>query len=174
MTNHSYPMLAGNVAALLSPLIFVPTLTYLFGPQNYDYKSMASIRQVDDTDVASAAAHIDHDTELIPCSSSPRTSTARTQKIEKEEEETRKLNRAALYSRTWTIAMVHGFLILWPIPLYASGYVFSKRFFTGWVIVGILWLFGSAAGVVVLPLVEGRDTIVRVVRLMGLDLVRRE
>ena len=28
-------MLAGNVVALLSPLIFVPVLTYAFGPQNY-------------------------------------------------------------------------------------------------------------------------------------------
>lgn len=28
-------MLAGNVVALLSPLIFVPVLTYALGPQNY-------------------------------------------------------------------------------------------------------------------------------------------
>ena len=31
----SNPMLAGNVVALLSPLVFVPVLTYTFGPQNY-------------------------------------------------------------------------------------------------------------------------------------------
>ena len=56
-------MLAGNVVALLSPLIFVPVLTYAFGPQNYDYKSMAAIRLGNDEDIA-AAAHTD--LELIP------------------------------------------------------------------------------------------------------------
>lgn len=36
---------------------------------------------------------------------------------------------------------------------------------------GILWLFVTTFGVVVFPLYEGRESIVRVVRLMGLDLV---
>lgn len=156
-------MLAGNVAALLSPLIFVPLLTYTFGPQNYDYASMRSIRKVDDTDVA-AAAHID--IELIPGETSPDQTSS--------EEETRKLDRAALYSRTLTIFLALAFLILWPIPMYGSSYVFSKKFFTGWVVVGLLWLFGTLFGVVVFPLWEGRESILRVVKLMGLDVLGRK
>lgn len=155
-------MLAGNVAALLSPLIFVPFFTYVFGPQNYDYESMRSIRKIDDTDVA-AAAHVD--LELVP-------GEAR-HSADESEEETRRLNRAALYSRTLTIFMALSFLILWPIPMYGSAYVFSKKFFTGWVVVGIMWLFGTIFGVVVFPLYEGRASIVRVVRMMSLDLVGR-
>lgn len=50
-TGSNNPMLAGNVAALLSPLIFVPVLTYAFRPQNYDWQSMAEIRQADDKDL---------------------------------------------------------------------------------------------------------------------------
>lgn len=157
-------MLAGNVAALLSPVIFSPVLTYVFGPQNYDYESMRAIRKVDDTDVA-AAAHID--IELIPGESSP------TNNAEEEAEEQRKLNRAALYSRTLTIGMVICFLLLWPIPMYASGYVFSKKFFTGWVVVGILWLFVTTFGVVVFPLYEGRESILRTARSMVLDAMGR-
>lgn len=148
-------MLAGNVAALLSPLIFVPVLTYVFGLQNYDYESMRAIRKVDDTDVA-AAAHID--LELIP-----------GETIDQTEEETRKLNKASFYSRTLTVIMTVCLLILWPIPMYGSSYVFSKKFFTGWVVVGIIWIFGTAFGVVVFPLYEGRDRIVRTVRMMVLD-----
>lgn len=163
-------MLAGNVAALLSPVLFSPILTYTLGSQHYDYKTMLAIRKVDDTDVA-AAAQVD--LELIPGGETTTTTTAnpQTQAQEEEEEEERKLNRAALYSRTLTIAMVLCFLILWPIPMYGSSYVFSKRFFTGWVVVGIIWLFITTFGVVVFPLYEGRESIVRVVRLMGLDLV---
>ncbi|PKX94791.1 sodium:solute symporter family protein [Aspergillus novofumigatus IBT 16806] len=158
-TGANYPMLAGNVAALLSPIIFSPALTYLFGTQNYDYESMRSIRKVDDTDVA-AAAHVD--IELIPGELDVRDAQA-------EEEEQRKLNKAALYSRTLTVGMVVCFLLLWPIPMYGSSYVFSKKFFTGWVVVGLIWLFCTTFGVVIFPLWEGRQSIMRVVRLMALD-----
>lgn len=156
-------MLAGNVAALLSPVVFSPALTYLFGAQNYNYESMRAIRKVDDTDVA-AAAHVD--IELIPGESAPSNTAPST-------DDDRKLNRAALYSRTLTVAMVICFLLLWPIPMYGSGYVFSKKFFTGWVVVGILWLFVTTFGVVVFPLYEGRESIVRTARSMVLDAMGR-
>lgn len=166
MTLSSYPMLAGNVAALLSPVIFGPVLTLIFGSQNYDYESMRAIRKVDDTDVAvAAAAHVD--LELIPGQDTGPIAAD-------SEEETRKLNRAALYSRTLTIFMTFALLILWPIPMYGSSYVFSKKFFTGWVVVGLLWLFCTLFGVVIFPLYEGRESIVRVVRMMSLDLMGRK
>ncbi|KAL5339111.1 Sodium:solute symporter family-domain-containing protein [Aspergillus crustosus] len=157
-TGANYPMLAGNVAALLSPIVFSPALTYIFGPQNYDYESMRAIRKVDDSDVA-AAAHVD--LELVP--GEHRTTS------QEEEEEIKKLNKAAFMSRTLTVGMVICFLLLWPIPMYGSGYVFSKKFFTGWVVVGIIWLFGTAFGVVLFPLWEGRASIIRISRLMTLD-----
>src|SRR2546429_77662 len=62
-TGANNPMLAGNVVALLSPLIFIPVLTYGFGADNYDYESMKAIRRGDDTDIA-ATANVD--LELIP------------------------------------------------------------------------------------------------------------
>ncbi|PYI36640.1 urea transporter [Aspergillus indologenus CBS 114.80] len=162
-TGSNYPMLAGNVAALLSPMIFSPVLTLIFGSQNYDYESMRAIRKVDDTDVAAA------DLEQIPGARDE--VAART--AAQEEEETRKLNRAAFYSRTLTVVMVVCFLLLWPVPMYGSAYVFSKKFFTGWIVVGLLWLFCTTCGVVVFPLYEGRKSMVRTVRLMTLDLMGR-
>ncbi|KAJ5183414.1 hypothetical protein N7492_001030 [Penicillium capsulatum] len=162
-TGANYPMLAGNVAALLSPIVFSPILTYVFGSQNYDYESMRAIRKVDDTEVA-AAAHVD--IELVPGETDP----THAQSAEEE----RKLNRAALYSRTLTIFLALAFLILWPIPMYGSSYIFSKKFFTGWVVVGLLWLFCTSFGVVLFPLYEGRESIIRTVRMMSLDLVGKK
>lgn len=156
-------MLAGNVAALLSPIIFIPILTYLFGPQNYDYESMRNIRKVDDSDVA-AAAHVD--LEFIPGEMS------RSQTDAQEEE--RKLNKAAFYSRILTVAMALCLLVIWPMPMYGSSYVFSKPFFTGWVVVGIIWLFLTAMGVIVYPLWEGRESIVHTIHLMFLDVIGRK
>jgi SSS family transporter len=163
-TGANYPMLAGNVAALLSPVVFVPIFTYAFGTQNYDWESMRAIRKVDDTEVA-AEAHVD--IELIP-------GEANTHNQDEEEEETRQLNRSALYARTLTVFMAFSFLILWPIPMYGTSYVFSQKFFTGWVVVGILWLFVTGFGVVLFPLYEGRASISRVARMMSLDLVGRK
>jgi predicted lysophospholipase L1 biosynthesis ABC-type transport system permease subunit len=50
-TGSNYPMLAGNVASLLSPCIFVPFLTFAFGADNYDWESMRMIRICDDKDL---------------------------------------------------------------------------------------------------------------------------
>merc|ERR1711881_355275 len=119
-TGSNYPMLAGNVAALLSPMIYVPVLTFVFGRQNYDWVSMQQIH----------------------------------------------LMKAAKIARWMTVVMTVCFLVLWPMPLYGSGYVFSKPFFTGWVFVGFIWLFCTLLCVGVFPVWQSRATLFKVT--MGL------
>ncbi|KAJ6286794.1 Sodium:solute symporter family-domain-containing protein [Bipolaris maydis] len=145
------PMLAGNVVALLSPMIFIPVFTLIFGVDNYDWVSMKNIRLVDDSDVTAAAnldleaVHGRHGT-LSP---------------EAEAEEQRKLFRASKIAKTTTAALTLILLVLWPMPLYGTGYIFTKAFFSGWVIVGIIWLMCSTMAVGVYPLWEGRQSLVR-------------
>lgn len=161
-TGANNPMLAGNVVALLSPLIFVPVLTYAFGVQNYDWVSMKAIRKGDDHDLA-AAAHVD--LELIP--------GERRNSIADEEEEQAKLYKASRIARWMTVFMTLALLVLWPMPMYGSGYIFSKKFFTGWVVVGILWMFFSAFCVGLYPLWEGRKTSIRTFKAIYLDITGR-
>lgn len=59
------------------------------------------------------------------------------------------------------------FLVLWPMPMYGSKYIFSKPFFTGWVSVGMIWIFLSLFAVGIYPIWESRATIVRVVSSMA-------
>jgi hypothetical protein len=40
--------------------------------------------------------------------------------------------------------------------LYGTAYQFSKKFFTGWVIVSLLWAFFSFGSVTVYPIIEER------------------
>lgn len=160
-TGGNYPMLAGNVAALLSPFIFIPILTYSFGCQNYDWVSMTAIRIGDDSDIA-ASAHID--LELTPGADRRRTNA------EAYAAEQRKLKKSAIIARSTTVAMTLALLVLWPMPLFGSRYVFSRPFFTGWVTVGILWLFCSTACVGIFPLWQGRKTMVHTVKSMLLDM----
>lgn len=149
-TGANNPMLAGNVVALLSPCIFIPVLTFAFKPANYDWESMKAIRKGDDHEIAEAA-HID--LEKIP--------GERRGSVAEAEEEQTKLLRAAKIARWMTLFLTIALLVLWPMPMYGSGYVFSKGFFTGWVSVGILWLFCSSFCVGLYPLWEGRHTMKR-------------
>lgn len=151
------PMLVGNVVALLSPCIFIPILTLVFGVDNYDYSSMRAIRKADDHDVA-AEAHID--LSLVP-GETPLTSS---------EQEQRSLARAAKIARTITVIMTLILLIIWPFPMFASKYVFSKTFFAGWVGVGIAWLFFSSFCVAVFPVWEGRSSIAHTAKCIWRDI----
>lgn len=99
------PMLAGNVVALLSPLIFIPILTLVFKPDNYDYESMKAIRRGDDHDIA-AEEHID--LELVPGESHDAAADALEQKG---------LKKAAVVARTVTVVMTLSLLVLWPMPM---------------------------------------------------------
>lgn len=131
-TGSNYPMLVGNVVALLSPCIFIPILTYAFKPQNYDWESMRLIKKADDHDLAEAA-HID--LEMIP--------GGHEETLTEEEAEQSYLLRASKISRWLTVFLTIALLVLWPMPMLGSGYVFSKPFFRGWVIVAIMWLICS-------------------------------
>jgi len=60
------------------------------------------------------------------------------------------------------------------MPMYGTSYVFSKKFFTGWITVGFIWLSFTAWGVVIFPLWEGRKTMKYTVVAMYLDVTGRK
>ncbi|KAL8354527.1 hypothetical protein RB601_004094 [Gaeumannomyces tritici] len=157
-TGSNNPMLAGNVVALLSPVVLVPIFTLIFGRDRYDWQSMMAIRKADDHDVADAAGV---DIETVP--------GGHVETTDEFEEEQRKLVRAGKISKTMTIVLTLAFLVLWPMPMYGSGYVFSKPFFTGWVTVGIIWIFGSLGAVGLFPIWEGRKTLANTFRFICSD-----
>jgi len=159
-TGKNNPMLAGNVVALLSPCLFIPILTLIFGADNYDFKSMRDIRKGDDHEIAEEA-HVD--LELIPGERA----------ADSPEVEQAKLERAAKIARITTVVMTFILLVLWPFPMYGTSYIFSKKFFTGWVAVGILWLFFSAFCVGLYPLWEGRHAMLHTTRSIYRDITGR-
>ncbi|KAK4543932.1 hypothetical protein LTR36_004706 [Oleoguttula mirabilis] len=165
-TGSNYPMLAGNVVALLSPMIFIPILSFMPGlksPEPYDWLSMKLIRKGDDSEIA-AAAHMDLD--LVPGES--------RQSDHEERMEQHKLQHASKIARTLTVVLTLALLILWPMPLFGTGYIFSRKFFTGWIVVGILWLFCSSAAVGIYPLIEGRHTMARTFKAIYMDVTGKQ
>lgn len=107
---------------------------------------MREIRKGDDTDMLDK-----EELDLVPGMATVSASA--------EEEEQKKLLKASFIAKTMTVVLTLSLLILWPMPMYGTGYVFSEKFFTGWVVVGILWLFMSIFMVGLYPVFEGRHSL---------------
>ncbi|CUM66187.1 uncharacterized protein PRCAT00003845001 [Priceomyces carsonii] len=157
-------MLTGNVVALCTPLIFVPLFTLIFKPQNFDWSILRNIRRVnEDEEILEAEqSRDDSDPEKVyPVKS--QVSIAANEiaiiNLERLEQETRHLHKsfkiAAIICVTLTLCLV----ILWPMPMYGQSYIFSKRFFTGWIVVLFIWIFFSSFMVIIVPIWEGRDAL---------------
>ena len=161
-------MLAGNVAALCSPLIFVPVLTFAFGRQNYDWLSMWNIRKVDDSPILRRAS-VDPERRKSSVAIHHKEALKAAAAEAESDAEQVKLKKSAVIARSITVFMALALIILWPLPMYGTAYIFTEKFFTGWVSVGIFWLFCSTAAVGIFPLIQGRKTFARTVKSMVLD-----
>ena len=62
------------------------------------------------------------------------------------------------------------FNVIWPWPMYLSSYIFSRSFFTGWIIFGIIWICISFIIIGIYPLIEHYQTIRAIFRLIYFDI----
>lgn len=145
---------AGNTVAIGVPAIIVPIIVYL-KPANFDFNIWKTDIKQDDnsefdkehglTNVLSG----EELTELV---------------LEQEKEEDYTMIRRRNIGCVIVTIFVLFFLILFPIPLYATKYIFSKHFFRGYIIVTFLWVFFSVGVVTVYPVYESRHGIVDLFR----------
>ncbi|CAH6723675.1 urea active transporter [[Candida] jaroonii] len=175
-TFEDYSMLTGNLVALMSPCFLIPIFTYAFKPQNFDWEILKNVRRVDEEEELLAAEGVKIDEEnsdkLVPLTSRVTQIASNLADLHKNDlaEQETILKKHFKVSLALCIFLTFAFLLLWPIPMYGSKYVFSKKFFTGWVVVGFIWLFFCAAVVVVGPLYESRESLVLVSKSIYWDL----
>lgn len=166
-TSQNMPMMAGNLVALFSPILITVTIS-LIKPDNYNFESTRGIKQVDDsvtdetTQQQKEVNEVYDDSNNQVSSSTP--SAAETPAI--SEEEMAFMNKSSRFAKIWSIILSFALFILWPLPMYFSKYVFSKQFFTGWVVVSIIWVFISTIAVGIYPIYESRYTLLSIMREM--------
>lgn len=158
------PMLTGNVVALLLPLIIIPILTLAFGQQNFDWDILKSISRVDESeelqaaDIVSSLGTNQHSQDLAPAKS--RISLAAHElalaSADSYAEDAARLRRSFKIALGLCCFLALSLIILWPMPMFGSGYIFSKRFFTGWIVVLFIWGFVTTFVVCIGPLWESR------------------
>ncbi|AOW02940.1 Sodium:solute symporter family-domain-containing protein [Yarrowia lipolytica] len=188
------PMLAGNVVALLTPAITIPLFTLIFGMDNYDFEKFKQITRADDSEFwkVDAVEELGGSDEVASIrekkqANAPNKSTGESSAPENgmvaeyevddslsdeapihieelDPAEKALLDKYAKISRIITIVMAVCLLVLWPMTMYGTGYVFSKKFFTGWVAVGFVWIFFSTIMVIIYPLWESRQGIFETLR----------
>ena len=133
-------MLVGNVVALCAPILFVPVLSWIApDKQPYDFHSMKEIKR-DDTKNKNIL-------NINP---------------DEIEREMGLLTRNSKVARITAVVLTLCLVILWPWPMYGTAYVFTKPFFTGWIILGIIWMLISFIIVGIYPIIEGRHSIASV------------
>ena len=79
-----------------------------------------------------------------------------------EDEET--LKKAFKFSVRGGGIMTLILIIVWPMPLIASGYVFELGSYAVWVAISIIWVSVASAFIIFLPLIEARHGIAKVFR----------
>jgi hypothetical protein len=53
-------------------------------------------------------------------------------------------------------------IVVWPLPLIASGYVFEIGAYAVWVAISVIWVSLASAIIIFLPIIEARKGIAQV------------
>jgi len=124
-------MLTGNLVAILSSGIIHYVYSKFVDPQTYDF------------------AELDKNIKLVEQDMSGLTDA---------EKDPNTLRRASRWitRRGWVLTFV--LILVWPLLSVPAG-VFTQSYFSFWVLVAILWGFGAAIVITVLPLVESQQEI---------------
>ncbi|TEA14562.1 putative urea active transporter 1 [Colletotrichum sidae] len=144
-TGGTLPCMYGTVASLFSPLLYSAVIS-LIRPDNYDWNDFKQEKlAVDSGTVDANASALSDGKHVIE-------STLQTTDDSSQRRRTR-------YALWWAIATFLGHWVLWPLPMYAANYVFSKEFFTAWTVVSLMWLWWTLLMTGFYPIWDGRHQI---------------
>jgi len=124
-------MLTGNLFAILSSGLIHFVYSYFIDPQDYDFATL---------DLAITLVEADN------------------RGLTDEEQDEVMLRRAERWIKRRGYILTFVLIIFWPLLSVPAG-VFTKTYFSFWVLVAIGWGFGSAIIITVLPLVESSEEI---------------
>lgn len=187
-TGMSYPTLAGNLAAIMTGLIVTTTIT-LIKPDNFDWEITRAINAVvtDGVNQDNASTPRDASTPELSDSGEKKIATDATTQPEAAVAElpphlaltTEEEDDPSTLRRAFKLACISAFVLtfildfLLPMPMFFSHYIFSKGFFTGWVVVSFIWVFASSAISCLLPIWETRGSFAKLFGKIGEDFRKR-
>ena len=137
-TGQILPCVYGTVASCFSPLPYTIILS-LFNPQDFDWADFRKEKLAFEEPDEAIDPVIRHELDENPSGPGSQPHLKRWVRI-------------AAY---WSIATFLGHWVLWPLPMYASKYIFTKTFFQAWLVVAIIWLWGTLLVGGFYPVIDG-------------------
>lgn len=171
-TGTEYATLAGNLAAIMTGLI-VTTVISLIKPDNFDWEVTRGINAIPvsqgvgtsgtETPESTAPPFVDEkeDSKTAPYSPTATPSEADAEAALHVSSSATEDSASSLRS-SFKLACISSLVLtfvldfLLPMPMFFSHYIFSKGFFTAWVIISFIWVFVSSAISCFLPIWETR------------------
>eukprot|EP00596_Hydrurales_sp_CCMP1899_P008509 CAMPEP_0119039728 /NCGR_PEP_ID=MMETSP1177-20130426/9353_1 /TAXON_ID=2985 /ORGANISM="Ochromonas sp, Strain CCMP1899" /LENGTH=674 /DNA_ID=CAMNT_0007003951 /DNA_START=469 /DNA_END=2493 /DNA_ORIENTATION=- len=152
-TGNNYPMATGNIISLLMPIPLVYFIS-MYAPDDFDFTiTQLGIHKVEELENVPVA---------LKFAEEGLTDAATV--VDEDSFDDEDLRAASTFAKRAGCLLVFGLLILWPLPLFFSNYVFSLVFFRGWVVFSIMWLYVAALFIIGYPLYESRASISIIVR----------
>ena len=138
-TSQNIPLLTGNVTSILVGAI-VTLLGSMVKPDNFDFTLMKQKIMIVD---------------------------AKIRRVIEDEIDEEYFKRWSKFGYKFGIALTLMLVVAWPVPLYLSGYIFSQEVYAVWVGIAVTWAGMAATVIVLLPLIESRVGIVKVLQRIG-------
>ncbi|TVY50653.1 Urea active transporter [Lachnellula cervina] len=173
------PALYGAIGSLFSPILYSLIVSYA-KPKTFDWREFLRVDTLKDDDSSS-----DTDTTASPGTSTPvlGASSSDDEKAAYKSPVTVSTQRRSIQDlsvdelehpfdketiadlKVWLkiawaflIFIMAVTLLLWPVPLYRN-YIFTRSFYTGWIVVAIFWQFLAVFAVILYPIYDGWDAI---------------
>lgn len=83
----------------------------------------------------------------------------RIRSLIKEDNDEALLKKRTLFGYKYGIIFTLILVVIWPLPLFFSGYIFSFEFFAFWIILSILWTVAAACFLIIKPIIESKREI---------------
>lgn len=138
-TGNMIPLLVGNITSIVVSLAIV-VIGSMMVPERFDFRALRQKILVVDDRVRSM---IKHDTDE------------------------KMLQQASKFCKRVGFGTAVFLVIVWPASFYITEYVFTAESFAAWVWLAIIWAFGAAVAVVVLPIIEARTSIKEILTRAG-------
>jgi len=135
----AFPMLYGNVVAILSSG-FICIVVSLAQNKKYDWAQMNTHMKIVEGDMS----------EQVKA------------EIAKAEQDEETLKKAFKFSVKGGGILTIICVVIWPLPLYFSGYVFDIGFYGMWVGIAVVWVSIAAFTIICMPIYEARGGFAKV------------
>ncbi|KAJ6045802.1 hypothetical protein N7499_003705 [Penicillium canescens] len=155
-TGGSYPTLAGNMAAVMTGLILSVIISYIKPDNTFEWDVT---RAINAPGTGQSVLIVQTDGKNDGQNDDLATFQAGEKEVLEDAaviDDPKKLKNAFVIAvvTSLVLSFIMDFLI--PIPMFLSHYIFSRSFFTAWVIISFIWVFGAMTLCGILPILETR------------------